>query len=138
MLAIDHRIRPRTLFGKMNYRIRFKCLHRGRKKVVVGPGAHGHLNRVPRQLLPHLQPFGKRTDRGEGLRAEFMVPLTAEEVVNDCDGVPLAREIQSRSPTAIPVAPKNCNPHILFSSSAFEAFCPAESASPPIRTPTLA
>ena len=33
------------------------------------------------------------------------------------NGVPLARKIESRSPTAITIAPKHCNPHILSSVS---------------------
>ena len=104
----------------MNHRIRLERLHHGRKELVVGHVAHVHLNRVSGELLPDLQPFGKRTDRCESLRSKFVVPLAAEKIVDDRDGVPLARKIQSRSPTAIAVAPKNGNPHVL--SSVFELF----------------
>ena len=56
------------------------------------------------EFPPDLQTLGKRADRRQRLDAKFVIPLAADEVVDDGDVVALSRQIQRGCPTAVAVA----------------------------------
>src|SRR5580700_10083471 len=96
----------------MNDRVRLERLDGGGKEVVVGYIADVHLNRVSCESLPDLHSLRERTNRCEGLRADFVVPLAPEKIIDDRYRVAFARQIQCRSPTAIAIAPQHRNLHV--------------------------
>ena len=104
VLAVDHGIRRRALLGEVHDRLGLEFGHHRRQKVIVRNVADERLDLLSRELLPDRKPLRERTDRGQGLRPEFVVPLTAGKVIDDCDGVSLAGQIQGRRPTTVAVA----------------------------------
>ena len=104
VLAVDHGVRRRPLLGKVHHRLGLEFGHHRRQKLVVRNVADKRLDLLARELLPDGKPLGERADRGQGLRPEFVVPLTAGEVIDDRDRVSLVGQIQRRRPSAVAVA----------------------------------
>ena len=88
MFAVDHRIRSRTLFGKMHHSIRFKRLDERRQKVILRHIADKKFDGLARQVLPDVQSLCQRTDRRKGLHPEFVVPLPAAKIVSNRNRMP--------------------------------------------------
>src|SRR5579885_3139768 len=112
MLPVDHRVRGRPLFGEVHDGLGLKAFHGRREEVVIRNVADVEINDFARNSLPSLQPFGKRTNRRERLGAQFMVPLSAQEVVHDCNRVAFSRKVERCGPTAVSVAAQNGNLHV--------------------------
>src|ERR1700730_12828295 len=85
----------------MNHGVRFEFFHRRGKEFVVSHVTDENVDGSPRQLRPGAHSLGQRADRRQRLNAQFGVPLPADKIVEDRNGVALLRQIQSRSPTAI-------------------------------------
>src|SRR5260370_39527546 len=90
MFAVNHGIRRRSLFRKMDRRLRSALFDDGRKKIVVGYVASKTVNGVPGEFMPGFDSFRERTNRGQCLRPELMVPLTARKVVHNGNRMPFA------------------------------------------------
>ena len=56
VFAVDHRIRRRALFGKMDHRVRLERLRWWKQKIVVGHVPDKELDGLAGELLPGLQP----------------------------------------------------------------------------------
>src|ERR1700722_2021469 len=82
VFAVDHRVRRSSLLCKMDHRLRLNFLDRRGEKVVIGDVADKKFDGLAREFLPNSQPFREGTDRSQSLRADFMVPLPAREVVD--------------------------------------------------------
>ena len=69
MFAVDHRIRRRTLLGKVNHGIRLEIVDHAGEELVVVHVADKQLDGFSRELLPNAQPVRQGLDRRQGLRA---------------------------------------------------------------------
>ena len=112
VLAVDHRVRGGALFGKVYDRLRPKSRDGGGEKIVIRHIAYEKLNLLPGELLPNPKAIGQSANRRQGLHAEFVVPLAADEVIDNRDRMPLLRQVKSCSPTAITIPSKHSNPHL--------------------------
>ena len=57
------------------------------------------------EVMPDAQAVGERADGSESLGAQFVIPLAANEVVDDGNCVALLGQVQGCGPTAISVSP---------------------------------
>ena len=83
VLPIDHRIGSRALLREVHHCFRLERFERGSQKIVVGDVANENLDGLARQVLPHADAIGQRTNRSERLCAEFVIPQAAQEIIND-------------------------------------------------------
>src|SRR6266704_4840407 len=83
VLPIDHRIGSRALLREVHCCFRLERFERGSQKIVVGNVANENLDGLARQVLPHADAIGQRTNRSERLCAEFVIPQAAQEIIND-------------------------------------------------------
>ena len=111
MFAVDHRIRRRALFGKMNHRIRLEILDHTGQEIIVVHIANKQLDRFSGEFLPHTQPVCQRLDRRQALRAHLEVPLPANEIIDDSHRVSLPGQVERRGPTTITVTTQNADFH---------------------------
>src|ERR1700722_10590907 len=82
VFAVDNRVRRSPLLRKMDHRLGLNILDRSREKVVIGDVADTKFDGLSREFRPNSQPFREWKDRSQSLRADFMVPLPAREVVD--------------------------------------------------------
>ena len=82
VFAVDHRIRRGTLLGEMDDGVRLKCFYGGFEKIVIGNVADKELDGFSCAFLPDAQPVGERTNRSESLRAELVIPLAPDKIIN--------------------------------------------------------
>ncbi len=83
MLAVDHRIWSGTLFGEVDDSFGLEGLNHRREKITVRDVADKELDGVSGDFLPGLEAVGEKTNGSQRSRAEFMVPLAAQEVIDD-------------------------------------------------------
>src|SRR5579863_9561801 len=88
VLAVDHGVRRGPLLGEVNYRVRLEGPDRGGEKLVIGNIPREEVDGLSSQLLPGAQALGERPNRGQSLRANFMIPMTAQKVVDNRNLVP--------------------------------------------------
>src|SRR5271163_3847973 len=100
----------------MNDGLGFEIFDYVAEEFVVADIAHVGFDGSAGQAVPGGEAIGERADGSEGLRAQLVVPLAADEVVHDGHIVTLLRQIEGRGPTAISVTTQHCNLH---TSSAF-------------------
>src|ERR1700676_1647557 len=88
----------------MNDGVGLKRLDRGFQKIVIGNVADEQFDGLAGYFLPDAQAVGERSDGSKSLRAELMIPLAAQKIVDNGDGMAFLRQIQSSGPTAISVS----------------------------------
>src|SRR4029077_20483483 len=74
MLPVDHRIGSRALFREMDHRFRLEGIQRRSEKIVLGNVTNELLDGLACQVLPDPDAVRQRTNRGQRLRAKFVVP----------------------------------------------------------------
>ena len=77
----------------MNHGVRGEVGDGGGEKLVVGHVADVQLDGLAGVLVPGAKAVWKRTNRGERLHAELIVPLPAGETVDNGDRVSFFRQI---------------------------------------------
>src|SRR5271156_32442 len=139
MALVDHGIRSRALFREVDDRFGLKTLdHRG-QEFVVGDVPDVGVDGITGNLLPNLEPFTQRGDWSERLGAQFMIPLAPDKIIDDSHRVALLRQIKSRSPTAVTVAPEDCYLHVSLPSCFRRVRCspPAGKCNKILRVPRV-
>ena len=89
-----------------------KGFERGQQEIVVGDVADESVDGLTGKALPGAQAIAERRNGSQSLRAKFVVPLAAQVIVNDGDGMSLRRKIESSGPSAISVSAEHGNLHI--------------------------
>src|SRR5271168_5483627 len=95
----------------MNDGLGFEIFDYVAEEFVVADIAHVGFDGSAGQTVPGGEAVGERADGSEGLGAQLVVPLAADEVVHDGDFVALLRQIQGGCPTAVSVSTQDCNLH---------------------------
>src|SRR5215471_9521401 len=101
----------------MNDCLWLKRSEMGRKKFVVRHVTDKQINLLAGELFPDSESFAERTDRGKRLYSEFVVPLSAEEIVNNRNRVTPRRQVQCRWPTTVAIAAQNADVHLILRKS---------------------
>src|SRR4029077_12215277 len=104
MLAVNHRVWCGALFCEMHDRFRLELLHHRREEIEIGNVADKKIDRLSGAHLPNAESLGERTNRRERLHTELVVPLAAQEIIDNGHFVALLREMQGRSPAAITIS----------------------------------
>src|SRR5271155_1657626 len=102
--TVNHGVGGRALFGEMNDGLGFEIFDYVAEEFVVADIAHVGFDGSAGQAVPGGEAIGERADGSEGLRAQLVVPLAADEVVHDGHFVALLRQIEGRGPSAISVS----------------------------------
>ncbi len=95
---VDHRVRGGALFGEVDDRFGLEFLNHVDEKFVVGDVTDEGLDGVAGEFVPDAEAIGERADGSQSLRAEFVVPLAAHEIIDDGDLMTLLREVERCGP----------------------------------------
>ena len=111
MFPVDHGEGSGALFGKMDDCLGLKLLNRGEQKVVIRHITNKELNASSGQARPGSESIGKRENGSKSLGAKFVVPLTANKIIDNSDGVALCREVKGSRPSTIAIPAQNNDFH---------------------------
>ena len=81
--AVNHRVRGRALLGEMNDGLGLEIFDDVAEEFVVADIANVGFDGAAGEAVPDAKAVGERADGSEGLRAQLVVPLAADEVVHD-------------------------------------------------------
>src|ERR1700733_255495 len=108
---VNHRIRSGALLGEVDPGFGLEFVERFGEELVVGHVTDEQVDLLAGVFVPGAETIRKRLDRRERLYAQLEVPLPADEVVDDRDGVALLGQIQRCRPTAVAISPQHGNSH---------------------------
>src|SRR5580698_3011685 len=109
--AVDHGVGSGALFGEMDDGFGLEISYEGAEEFVVGDVAYVGFDGAAGEAVPGGEAVGERADGSEGLGAQLVIPLAADEVVHDGDFVALFGQVEGGGPTAISVSAQDCNLH---------------------------
>ena len=95
----------------MHDRFRLKGLQVGREKFVIGYIADKQLNLLGGKSVPDSEAVGQRLNRGQGLHAQFVVPLPAKKIVDNRNRVPSRGQVQRSCPTTVAISTQHADLH---------------------------
>src|SRR5215469_1951154 len=95
----------------------------GRKKFVVRHVTDKQINFLPGEFFPHSESLSQRANGGKCLYSEFVVPLSAKEIVNHSNRMPPRRQVQCRWPTTVAISTQNADVHLILHKSHLKHLC---------------